>query len=78
MKYVEGGTGDDGQVEPDGPVIDIVIVEPCPVLDRSVAPEPVDLSPSSQADGDPVTVLVAFKFLAELGDEVRSLRARAH
>ena len=51
-------TDHDLDVEPQGPVFDVPVVEVGPVGDRRVTPEPLDGSQTGQADHGPVAVTV--------------------
>src|SRR5205814_3575586 len=64
----------DHEVTPQRPVLDVVVVEPGPVLDRGVTPETVHLRPTGHADGNPVALVVARDGGAEVVDVRRPLR----
>src|SRR5918912_2127514 len=66
----------DLQVEPEGPVLDVVVVPLDPVRERGLAAQAVDLRPPGDAGLDAVAVLVAADAPLEQLDELRALGAR--
>ena len=70
-----GGEGleQDHDVTPQGPVLDVLVVEPGPLVDRRVAAQPVHLGQTRETDGHAVTVVVAGHVHLELLDEERAL-----
>src|SRR5438105_2260066 len=66
------------RVEPERPILDVIVVKPRAVCDGHVATEPADLSESRQPAGYAVTLAIARYLLAEPLDEQRPLRARPH
>ena len=71
------GPDDDLDVEPERPVLDVVVVEAGPVGDRGVPPQAADLREPGEPGLDAVAVGVAVVLGGELVDEVRPLRTRA-
>ena len=68
--------GQDQQVQPERPVLDVVVVEAGPVADGGVPVQPVHLGPSGQPGRHPVPAGVAGDGRGELAGEVRPFRAR--
>ena len=54
-----GSAEKDLEVQPEGPVLDVEVVEPGALVDRGVAPQAVDLGPAGQAAGHSVAGVVA-------------------
>src|SRR5436190_1430541 len=75
---VPEGHPEDAEVEPGVPVRDVVEVVLDALAKRSVAAPAVDLGPASDARLDAVTRHVIGDGFAELLDEDRPLRPRAH
>ncbi len=69
---------DDLYVEPERPVLDVVVVESCPVGNRRVASKATDLGEPGQPARHAVPMLVARVLRREPVDEERTLGARAH
>src|SRR5215218_3826746 len=67
---------DDLQVEPERPVLDVVVVPLDPVVERGLPAQPLHLRPAGQTGLDAMAVAVAVDVLLEGADEVRALRAR--
>src|SRR5215475_2364474 len=72
------GPQDHLDVEPDRPVLDVVVVEPGAVGDRGVPAQATDLCKAGQAGGYPMAVGVVAVLGRELFDEVRPFRPRTH
>src|SRR3712207_2551179 len=67
----------DFQVQPQRPILNVVVVETGTVLNRGVPAQTVNLGPTREADRHPMTGDVAGDVAGELGDEVWTLRARS-
>src|ERR1044071_4888361 len=68
----------DLQIQPQRPVLDVVVVPLDAIAQRGLAAEAVDLGPAGDAGLDAVAVAVAADVGLEQLDELRALRARAH
>ena len=60
------GAQENHDIAPQRPVLDVMVVEPCPLGDRCVSTESVHLRPTCQPHGQPVTMTVAGHGLREL------------
>src|SRR5450631_4412644 len=67
--------GEDAQIEPQRPIIDVVQVILYPFAQVAAAAQVVDLSPAGDPRFDHVFLHVPRNFLPELGDELGSLWA---
>src|SRR5450759_1020184 len=63
------GSGQDDDVAPQGPVLDVLVVVPGPGVDGRVAPKAVDLGPAREPDRKAVAIVVAVDAVTEPLDE---------
>src|SRR6266540_960417 len=75
--HAHQGAGQHHDVEPQRPVLDVVVVEPDAIRDRRVPTEPVRLGPAGHAGRHAVAGVVAWHAVREALGEMGPLRARA-
>src|SRR5437773_8010301 len=75
-EHLRDGTQHDLHVEPERPVLDVVVVEAGPVGDGRVPTQPADLRQPGEPDGYPVAHRVVRVVGGELVHEERALRTR--
>src|SRR5206468_11166 len=68
------GPEHDLNVTPQRPVVDVVVVEGDSILDRRIAAQAVDLSPSRQPAGNAKPIVVPEKTVGEVLHEIWPLR----
>src|SRR2546423_4003368 len=76
-EHGQDGHHHDLQVEPERPVLDVVVVPLHSIDERGLPSQAVDLRPAGDARLDAMTVLVAMDRLLEQGDDVVALGSRA-
>src|ERR1700744_6807961 len=76
LECVGDGPGENHEVQPERPVLDVGVVEAGPVVDRGVTGQPVDLAPAGQAGLPPEPGGVARYLLLEPVGAVGALGPR--
>jgi hypothetical protein len=73
-----GGLEQNHEIVPQGPVLDVLVVQPDALVDRRVAAQSVDLGQARESDRHPVPGIVARDLGLELLDEERAFGARTN